>query len=189
MAEASIHYFENSGEENTQACVDIVKRQVEENGYHYVVVASRSGNTGIEFAKALKDLDCELYVVRYAEGNGSEDDIPEEQKSKLASLGCTYFSSPSISVSLDGSFSMDMAPMEPSKVIYTTLRLFGEGMKVCCEVAMLATDKGLISQGVEAIAVGGNTNGADTVAVVKATSSLHFRELKVLEILAKPRDN
>ena len=52
---------------------------------------------------------------------------------------------------------------------------------------MMATDKGILTEGVEAIAVAGTKSGADTVAVIRAAASMRFKELKVMEILAKPR--
>lgn len=187
MIEKKVLYFDTPGRDNTLACVEQVRREVEENGYRYVVVASNSGETGLEFAKALKDMDSEVYVVKYSEGMEDNPEIDEDIKGKLTEQGATLFRSPSIDMSLDSAFGLKLAPMEPSRVVHTALKSFGEGLKVCCEIVMMATDKGLISQGVEAIAVAGTDSGADTVAVVKASASNRFRELKVLEILAKPR--
>jgi hypothetical protein len=68
-----------------------------------------------------------------------------------------------------------------------TMRRFGEGIKVCCECVMMATDSGLVNEGIETLAVAGTARGADTVAVLRATASKRFLELKVLEIIAKPR--
>ncbi len=52
---------------------------------------------------------------------------------------------------------------------------------------MMAADAGLIPEGEEVIAVAGTGRGADTVAVLRAAPSKRFLDLKVLEILAKPR--
>jgi hypothetical protein len=188
MIEKKVLYFDEPGKSNTTACIEQVLREVKENGYRYVVVASDSGETGLEFAKALRDMDSEVYVVKYSEGMDEAADISEDMKGRLKEQGATFFSSPSINMSLDSAFGLKLAPMGPSKVAHTALKIFGEGLKVCCEIVMMAADKGLISQGVEAIAVAGTESGADTVAVVKASSSSRFRELRVMEILAKPRN-
>jgi hypothetical protein len=187
MVEKTVLYFDEPGEANTQACIDLVKKEVEDNGYKYVVVASDSGATGLEFAKALNEMDAEIYVVKYAKGEGSTADLSDEMKKELADNKATFFGSPSISMSIDGSFGLKLAPMGPSKIVTATLKLFGIGLKECCEIIMMATDKGLLTQGVEAIAVAGTKSGADTVAVIRASSSMRFKELKVKEILAKPR--
>ncbi len=186
MIEKKVLYFENPGESNTEACVQQVRREVEENGYRYVVVAANTGKTGVEFARALRELDTEVYVVKYQEGDETAG-ISDEIKTQLADNGATFFHSPSIALSLDGSFGLKLAPMSPSKVVGRTLKRFGEGLKICCDIVMMATDKGLLTEGVEAIAVAGTKSGADTVAVIRDAASLRFIELKVLEILAKPR--
>jgi hypothetical protein len=72
-------------------------------------------------------------------------------------------------------------------LVALSLRRFGEGTKVCCEIAMMAADAGLIPQGEEAITVAGTGKGADTVTIIKTTASKRFLDLRVLEILATPR--
>ena len=187
MIEKKVLYFENPGESNTEACIQQVRHEVEENGYRYVVVAANTGKTGVEFAKALSELETEVYVVKYQKDDDETAGISDEIREQLADNGATFFHSPSIDLSLDGSFGLKLAPMSPSKVVGRTLKRFGEGLKICCEIVMMATDKGLLTEGVEAIAVAGTKSGADTVAVIRAAASLRFIELKVLEILAKPR--
>ncbi len=186
MIEKKVLYFEKPGENNTEACIHQVRHEVEENGYRFVVVASSSGVTGVEFAKALSDLDTEVCVVKYAVGDDAAE-IPEDMRKQLAQNKATFFSSPSIDMLLDGAFGLKLASSNPSKVVNKTLSLFGEGMKVCCDIIMMATDKGILTEGVEAIAVAGTKSGADTVAVIRAAASMRFKELKVMEILAKPR--
>ncbi|MCK4910060.1 MAG: hypothetical protein KAR83_00390 [Thermodesulfovibrionales bacterium] len=187
MVEKTVLYFDEPGESNTKACIDRVRYEVEENGYRFVVVASSTGETGVEFAKALKDLETEVYIVKYVDSANKTADISDDMKKELADNNATFFSSPAISLNLDGAFGLKLAPMGPSKVVYWTLKRFGEGLKVCCEIIMMATDKGLLTEGVEAIAVAGTKSGADTVAVIRGSASMRFRELKVMEIIAKPR--
>jgi len=52
---------------------------------------------------------------------------------------------------------------------------------------MMAADAGLIPEAEEVIAVAGTARGADTVCIIKSAASKRFLDLKVLEILAKPR--
>jgi hypothetical protein len=72
-------------------------------------------------------------------------------------------------------------------IIANALRRFGEGSKVCCEIIMMAADAGMIPEGEEVIAVAGTGYGADTVMILKSAASKRFLDLRVLEILAKPR--
>jgi hypothetical protein len=52
---------------------------------------------------------------------------------------------------------------------------------------MMAADAGLIPEGEEVLAIAGTAWGSDTVMVVRSAASKRFFDLKVLEILAKPR--
>jgi hypothetical protein len=67
------------------------------------------------------------------------------------------------------------------------LRLLSAGAKVGCEVSCMACDAGLIKPGSEVIAIGGTGRGADTAIVVKATNTHTFFDLRILEIICKPR--
>jgi hypothetical protein len=60
-------------------------------------------------------------------------------------------------------------------------------MKVCVEIVAMAADAGLIPCA-DCIAVAGTGRGADTVAVIRANSSNNFFQIKVREVLAKPRN-
>ncbi len=70
-------------------------------------------------------------------------------------------------------------------IISATLRMFGQGIKVCVEIVAMAGDAGLIPLE-DVIAVAGTARGADTVAVIGANSTNQFFDIKVREILAKP---
>jgi hypothetical protein len=51
----------------------------------------------------------------------------------------------------------------------------------------MAADAGLISTCEDAIAVGGTRSGADTAVVLKPTNTHAFFDLKIKEIVCKPR--
>jgi hypothetical protein len=65
---------------------------------------------------------------------------------------------------------------------------FGQGMKVCVEVVLMAADAGLIPMDREVMAIGGTRDGADTCIVVKPAYPRTFCDLEIREIVAKPRN-
>jgi hypothetical protein len=75
----------------------------------------------------------------------------------------------------------------PLELITHTLRLFGEGTKVCVEITIMAADAGLIPVDREVIAIGGTGRGADTALFIKPATASRFFDLKIREIIAKPR--
>ena len=74
----------------------------------------------------------------------------------------------------------------PVELIAEALRLFGEGMKVCVEIAVMAADAGLIPVDRNVVCVAGTGHGADTAIVVKPAHSSNFFDLKIVEIIAMP---
>jgi hypothetical protein len=69
-----------------------------------------------------------------------------------------------------------------------TLRMLGQGLKVCVEIATMALDAGLIPYGEEVVAVAGSSTGADTAVVIVPAHSNRFFDTKVKEIICKPRE-
>ena len=185
--ERTVHVFEAPGGENTQACVDLVRDEVENNGFRYVIVASSTGETALKMAEALEGLEANLMVIVHPKGNDAQPALSDANRTKLMEKRVSIFGAPDLSFSLDTAFGSKYAPANPSHVIWQSLRRFGEGMKVCAEIAMMAVDGGLVNEGIEVLSVGGTNSGADTVVVMKAAASKRFQELRVLEILAKPR--
>ena len=76
---------------------------------------------------------------------------------------------------------------ELEEIIAYTLRIFGEGMKVVVEIALMAADAGLVRTDEPCIAIAGTGRGADTAVVLKPANAQAFFDLKVLEVLCKPR--
>jgi hypothetical protein len=72
------------------------------------------------------------------------------------------------------------------EVVADTLRIFGPGMKVACEVVMMAADSGDARTDEDVIAIGGTSRGADTAVVLKPVNTHNFFDLKIREILCKP---
>jgi len=77
--------------------------------------------------------------------------------------------------------------MAIGEIIAGVLRVFGQGMKVVCEIALMAADSGLVRVDEDIIAVGGTGGGADTAVVLRPVNGQNFFDLKVKEILCKPR--
>ena len=84
------------------------------------------------------------------------------------------------------SISTQFGGATPVEIVAHTLRLFGQGMKVCVEIAIMAADAGLIPTDRDVICVGGTNRGADTAVVLRPAHANTFFNLRVREILCKP---
>ncbi|NOZ25326.1 MAG: hypothetical protein GXO94_04450 [Nitrospirae bacterium] len=189
MMERRVLYFEKPGRDNTEDCLRIVRDVVEEGGIRDLVIASTTGDTGIRFTEALKDKDLNIVVVTHSQGFREPNtiEIPDEAVEKIEANGARVYTGTMITHSLETSLSSKFSGLYPTLIVAQSLRRFGEGPKVCCEMAMMAVDAGLVPEGAEVLTVAGTGRGADTVMIVKSAASKRFLDLRVLEILAKPR--
>ena len=187
--ERTVVYFEKAGKENTGACLDIVKKAIENYGYKHIIVASTTGETGLSFSAALEDIPSIVVIVTHSSGYKEQNSIemPYDVRKKIESNGAKVFTGTMLTHSIETAFAKKFSGQYPTLIVANTLRRFGEGAKVCCEIVMMAADAGLIPEGEEVLAVAGTAKGADTVMVLKSAASKRFLDLKVLEVLAKPR--
>lgn len=184
-----VTYFEKPGKENTEKCLEITLQAIKEQGYKHVVVASTTGETGLRFSEALKAMDINLVVVTHSAGFKAPNtqEMPDEIRNRITENGAKVFTGTMITHSLETSLSQRFHGLYPTHIVAQSLRRFGEGPKVCIECVMMAADAGLIPEGEEVLAIAGTAYGADTVMVIRSAASKRFLDLKVLEILAKPR--
>jgi hypothetical protein len=187
--EKKITYFEKTGKDNTKACLEIVKDAVKEGRYDHVVVASTTGETGLIFSGAFKASRINLVVVTHSAGYKGPNtfELSDDIKGKILENGARIYTGSMLTHSIETSLKSKFNGIYPAMIIAQSLRRFGEGAKVCCEIVMMAADAGLIPEREEVVAVAGTAYGADTVMVLKSAVSKRFLELRVLEILAKPR--
>lgn len=87
----SITYFENSGEENTDELISLVKDRLKGSNIKYVAIASASGESAIKLANALEDVTI-INVTHHAGFHGPNQlDISEDTESKLKNMGVVTF--------------------------------------------------------------------------------------------------
>jgi len=183
-------YFDKPGKGNTEACLKRVKELLEEGqAPEHLVIASTVGDTAMLFAKELAGKGLNIVVVTHSYGFKEPNTIemPEHTRQQLQSMGVKVYTGTMITHTIETAFAKNFGGLYPTIIVAQTLRRLGEGLKVCCEIVMMATDAGLIPEAEEVIAVAGTARGADTVAIIRSAASKRFLDLKVLEILAKPR--
>ncbi|MCL4457567.1 MAG: hypothetical protein M1147_01690 [Nitrospirae bacterium] len=187
--EKRVVYFEKPGRENTGACLQVVKDMLKERNYKHLVIASTEGDTGLLFSEALKGLGINVVVITHSAGfkAANTHEMTVETRKKIESYGAAVYTGTMITHNVETAFASKFSGLYPTLVVAQSLRRFGEGPKVCCEIVMMAADAGLIPEGEEVIAVAGTARGADSVLVIRSAASKRFLDLRVLEIPAKPR--
>jgi hypothetical protein len=187
----SIIYFNRPGIKNTEEVVEVVYNRLKEGDIKNVVVASSSGGTGLKFARKMAK-DTNLVVVSSHPGFSAPGvwKFDLNALKELKSMGCTVVKQSHILSGLERSFSNKFSGVSHTEMLAETLRsLFGVGMKVAIECAMMAADSGTISID-KTITVGGTSSakggGTDCAIVVWPSHCNNFFDFRVLEILAKP---
>jgi hypothetical protein len=186
--EGKIVYFENPGKENTEEVFRIAKQRAKELGIKTILVASTSGNTASKAMEAFKGL--RVIAVSHATGMREPDtqQFTEENRKIVEGKGGTILTTTHAFAGLSRAMKDKFNTIVIGDIIANTLRVFGQGMKVVCEIAMMAADSGLVRTDEEVISIAGtgSSGGADTAVVLKPVNTHNFFDLKIKEILCKP---
>ena len=178
--------FENPGRENTREVFRIARQRAEELGIKTVVVASTTGNTAVTAMDVFQGL--RVIVVAHATGFRAPNtqEFTEENRKTVESKGGIVVTTAHTFLGLSRAMRNKYNMYVLGEVIADTLRIFGQGMKVACEIAMMAADSGQVRTDEEVIVIAGTNGGADTALVLTPVNSSNFFDLKVKEILCKP---
>jgi hypothetical protein len=117
-----------------------------------------------------------------------EDEMPPQVRQKLAERGARLLTTTHLLAGVDRAVRNKFGGLYPAEIIAQSLRMLGQGVKVCVEIACMALDAGLIPYGQEVVAVAGSATGADTAVVIVPAHSNQFFDTKVKEIICKPRE-
>jgi len=190
VREAKIMYFYRPGSENTTAVLECVAHRLTHGDVRHVVVASNSGATAVAALEKIAGMSARLICVTSHAGFGGSDkiDLDEKYASRLREAGIPILMCSHALSGIGRSISERFGGVTPVEIIAHTLRRFGEGMKVCVEISVMAADAGLVPTDCDIIAVGGSGEGADTAMVLRSAHMNSFFNLKIKEILCKPLD-
>lgn len=184
--ESKTTYFENPGIENTEEVLRIARQRAEELGIRTILVASTVGGTAVRVMDVLQGL--RVIVVTHNTGF-SEPNIQqftEENRKIVEGKGGVVFTTAHTFSGLSAAMRKKFNTYIIGDIVANTLRIFGHGMKVACEIAVMAADGGLVRTNEDVIAIAGTSRGADTAVVLRPANSSDFFDLKVKEILCKP---
>ncbi|MFH2011483.1 MAG: hypothetical protein ABIJ37_02070 [Pseudomonadota bacterium] len=178
--EEKIVYFEKTGEINTQQVLSLVKERGQTRAIKKVVLASTRGETARTFAKAFEGLGVELVVIPWQFGFRDTHPFPLELIAELKGMGHQ------VNFGTMLFHTDDLYGTKTPQVMANLLRIFGQGIKVCVEIIMMACDGGCIETGEKVIAVAGSGRGSGTAVIATAAPSTKLNQLKIHEIICKP---
>ena len=181
--------FEAPGTANTDATIQCVLERIEKGDIEHVVVATTTGDTGVRFMEALRESQVQLICVTHHMGFREPNQIELEPmlSSQLREGGARILTMSHALSGVGRSVSRKFGGLSIPELIANTLRVFGQGMKVCVEIAIMAADAGYVPAGRDIICVGGSGRGADAAVVLRAATMNTFFDLKIRELLCWPK--
>lgn len=180
-------YFEKPGEDNTDAVFDIARKRAQELGIKTVIVASTRGNTALKAVDAFRGFKVVVVSHVYGSREPNVNPMPEDVRKTVTEKGGIIVTSAHAFGSIDRAMRKSFNMMNLGETIASVLRTFGQGMKVVCEIPLMAADAGAVRTDEEVISIGGTGRGADTAVVLNPVNTTDYFNLKVKEIICKPR--
>ena len=124
--------FEKAGIENTDTTLAAAAKEALRRKVSYILVATTTGDTGIRVAKLLKNADINLIIVTHNTGfkEAGVQELDSSVREEIEKLGGKVFTG---SMVLRGVGTAIRGRMHYSQeqVVADTLRMMGQGTKVC----------------------------------------------------------
>ena len=133
--------FENKGKENTLETLHIALNAAKERGTT-LVVASSAGDTLIELIKMQEALGTNVPMVMVGQAYGypkqGVNTMTDERRAELTAAGVHIIHAAHALSGAERGISRKFNGAYPVEIMAHTLRMFGQGTKVCVEIAMMA---------------------------------------------------
>mmetsp|Transcript_14634 Transcript_14634/g.7150 ORF Transcript_14634/g.7150 Transcript_14634/m.7150 type:complete len:183 (-) Transcript_14634:429-977(-) len=179
-------YFDKPGKINTEQTLKAAKEKAEELKINEVVVASTSGDTAYKALDIFPEYILTIVTYHCGFRKPFESIMASHVKEDLISKGASVISATHALSGVERGIAKKHSGVYPALLIADTLRLFGQGTKVAVEIAVMATDAGALT-GNDIISIGGSAKGSDTALVIKPAGQSVFLDMKIREIICKPR--
>ena len=180
--------WETAGTDNTTETLKLAIAKSKDANIPWLVIAS---NTGATIREALRldanghSIICVTHHVGF-KGPGI-DEMPQNERLYLQNFDVKILTTTHVLAGVDRGVRNKFGGIYPAEIMANTLRMLGQGVKVCIEISIMALDAGLIPYGERVIAVAGSGSGADTAAIVRPAHSNDVFDLRVEEIICQPR--
>ena len=187
--ERGCRYFRKPGKANTGSVLEAAAARAAELAIGSVIVPSVTGRTARAARKAFGE-GVRIVAVTHVAGFEKPDsaEMGQAARKRLESEGITVFTGQHAFGGVGRAIRNRLGTYQVDEIMAFTLRTFGQGTKVAVEIALMAADAGLVRTGEDVIALGGTCEGVDTALVLRPANSARFFDLKVREVICKPRE-
>jgi hypothetical protein len=179
-------YFQETGAANTERTIELARDRAAAMKIRKILVASTTGATAARAVQMLSGFD--VIVVSHSTGFRQPDcqELTDANRRVIEQASARILTGAHVFGGINRAIRLKFDTMETDEIIANTLRIFGQGMKVVFEIAMMAADAGLVHTDEPVVCITGTNIGADTAVAVLPTHTQTFFNLKVLEIICMP---
>jgi hypothetical protein len=181
-------YFDKVGKDNTEAAAKAAVARAKELNIKEFVIASNEGPSAWALIEELGGDGTGVTVITHVAGfrEPFKMEMDGEERKKLTNAGACVITAAHALSGIERSFAWKSQGTYPALIVADVLRLFGQGMKVAVECAIMAADAGTLSGG-KIVSLGGSGRGADTAIVMTpGHSAKALEQVKIHEIICKP---
>lgn len=179
-------YFDQAGKMNTENTLQLAFERGKQLGLREVVVPSTTGNAALQALEIFKGFQMTVIASHAGYYEPFRQEFPDAVRRELQAKGVTVLAASHALSGIERSIAKRFNGMYPALLIAEALRLFGQGTKVAVELSVMAADAGALT-GSDIIALGGTSSGLDTALVVKPAHQSNFFDIRIREIICKPR--
>jgi hypothetical protein len=182
-----VSYWNNPGRQNTEKTITLALQRAKQLKINCFIVASCSGNTVTKMLKRVPGSTIIMITHQAGFHKPGVCEMPEQTARILKKKGVSIYTGTHFLGGVGRAVRMKFGGLEVDELVAHTLRIFGQGVKVAVEIAIMAIDAGLIPYGKEIIAIGGTGKGADTAVVCLPAHCKDLFSFEVREIICMPR--
>ena len=179
-------YFKSADRDNTGQVITLSYERAQALEINEIVVATTTGATAYQALETFKGFKVTAVTYHCGFKKPFENRMPADVREDLAHKGATIVAATHALSGLERSLAQKHQGTYPVLIVADTLRLFGQGTKVAVEVSIMAADAGALS-GNDIIAIGGTGQGADAALVIKPAHMNNLFDMRIREIVCKPR--
>jgi hypothetical protein len=180
-------YFDQPGKVNTVPTLKAAARRGKELALEEIVLATTSGDTAYDALEHCPGFRITAVTYHYGFKKPFQAVMRDAVRQDLTDKGVRVVAATHALSGVERGVAKKHGGVCPVILMADTLKLFGQGIKVAVEVTIMAADAGTIS-GCDLIAIGGSSKGADSALVIKPAHASSFFDLRIREIICKPRD-
>jgi len=178
--------FAKPGRDNTETVLELVKQRAKELHIKSVLVSTTTGETALHAIRVLKPL--QVIAISHSTGfvHPNQQELLPEAVIELKKQDVVILTAQHAFGGVNRAIRKMLNTYQMDEIIAYTLRIWGQGMKVAVEIALMAADAGLVDVESPVICISGTGRGADTAVVLQPTNAQTFFDLKIHEIICRP---